>query len=625
MPRSRVCLVSLPWDYYQSPSVAVGCLAAYARKRGVRVDARHLHLEAAALFGLRPYDMLAYQYPVIGEALAAMHLLPAGRDALLAFARETFEDAELCSERLAEVMRDIYRRYDWAHYELVGFTIHFAQLFSSILFARWLKEDYPHLRVVLGGGCVSDGMARSVLEQFPWIDWCHRGDGEEALVALARGVTGKVEGFERDVPGLAHRVGSTICLNPKTQLERLEGLPDPDYDHYFELRASHPALAGVTVPTYLPVEVSRGCLHKCTFCNFNAGVNYRPRPYPEVAASMRRMSRRYRVNAFCLMALMIPVAQTETFFKAISPRKSGYRIFCEGRANLTRRQLQVMREAGVTELQAGIEALNTSVLRKMKKGTRFIDNLQVMKLCEDLGLKMNSFLMLGFPTETQEEVNDSVDAVDFACAYAPLTQIAPFTLREGSPVDLDPGAYGVYDVSAAGLFSSFALGGEGTAPVGGETLGHVNGIDYWYKSFKNRNPACDYDLLKRRLSLWQRHYERARESGRPLLCYVDSRSFLTIEDRRHMVALAGVGGRSATGLTQYVLDGWEREAYLLCDSIHEFGTIAAAFPGIDPGQIRTGLDRLVGARVMYCEDDRYLALAIDGHPARRQGVPFPWI
>jgi hypothetical protein len=248
-----------------------------------------------------------------------------------------------------------------------------------------------------------------------------------------------------------------------------------------------------------------------------------------------------------------------------------------------------------------------------------------MKFCEDLGIRMNSFLMVGFPTETQDEVDESVDAIDYACAYAPLAQVTQFTLREGSPIDRDPTAYGLYDVKTAGLFSGFVLGDDGTASVGAETVGDVEGIDYWFKTYQNRNPRCNYDLLHRRITLWRRHYEQSRESGRPLLCFIDSQAFLTIEDRRRMVSLAGVGGRSASGLTQYVLEGWEREAYLLCDSIREFGAIAATFPGIEPGVIRETLERLVAYRVMFSEDNRYLALAINGHAARRQGTPFPWI
>ena len=97
------------------------------------------------------------EYPVIGEAMAAMHVMPGERDALLALAHKAFEDAELCSDRLLRVLREIYQRYRWSQYQMVGFTIHFAQLFSSILFARSLKEDYPNVRVVLGGGCVWTG------------------------------------------------------------------------------------------------------------------------------------------------------------------------------------------------------------------------------------------------------------------------------------------------------------------------------------------------------------------------------------------------------------------------------------------------------------------------------------
>ena len=175
-------------------------------------------------------------------------------------------------------------------------------------------------------------MAESVLERFPWIDWCHRGDGEEAIVALARGVETGADGFEKHVPGLAHRVGDKVSLNPRTQIETLEGLPDPDYGHYFELRANHPALKSVTIPSYLPVEVSRGCLHRCTFCNFNAGVNYRPRPVKEVAAAMRRdepplphqrLPGPRRLDDSALLARL-------GLFETVSPRRSGDRILLRG-------------------------------------------------------------------------------------------------------------------------------------------------------------------------------------------------------------------------------------------------------------------------------------------------------
>ena len=91
-----------------------------------------------------------------------------------------------------------------------------------------------------------------------------------------------------------------------------------------------------------------------------------------------------------------------------------------------------------------------------------------------------------------------------------------------------------------------------------------------------------------------------------------------------MVAMPATGGRSPSGQTSYVLDGWERDLYLFCDSIRDFAAIAGRLPGVDPKAIRRTLKRLVSAKVMFGEGDQYLSLAINGHPSRRQGTPFPW-
>ena len=46
-----------------------------------------------------------------------------------------------------------------------------------------------------------------------------------------------------------------------------------------------------------------------------------------------------------------------------------------------------MRSAGMTEVQVGIESLSSKLLKKMSKGTTAIQNLEIMKNCEALGLQ----------------------------------------------------------------------------------------------------------------------------------------------------------------------------------------------------------------------------------------------
>ena len=77
-----------------------------------------------------------------------------------------------------------------------------------------------------------------------------------------------------------------------------------------------------------------------------------------------------------------------------------------------------MTDAGVTVVQPGIEALSTSTLKLMGKGTTAFQNLQFLKNCEEFGIKPEWNLLIGFPGEDPtvyrkyvEELRDFVHLV----------------------------------------------------------------------------------------------------------------------------------------------------------------------------------------------------------------------
>jgi ribosomal peptide maturation radical SAM protein 1 len=625
MVRQRACLVSLPWDYYQSPSIAIGGLASYARKRCYEVDARHLHLETAALFDLSSYAVISHRYPVFGEAICAALVLPDQRRQFLEFAATDIADAEDCCDRIGDCLRTTYESYDWSSFQVVGFTIHFAQLFSSLLFASWIKRDNPDIRIVLGGGCITESLGTSILEQYPHVDYCVHGDGEVALVGLLAGLEDGRGEFESGVPGLIHRAGPEVRCNPRSCLSSLRGLPDPDYDHYFQILERDSDLGGGAISPYMPVELSRGCRHRCAFCNFTFENPYRPRPSSQVAASIRRLVQRYRTNSISLMALMIPPDQADRLFKLLISHHIDYRFFCEARAGLTKSQLETMKKAGVTEVQIGIEALNSSLLAKMNKGTRLIDNLQIMKFCEEVGIKSYSFMILGFPTETQKEIDQSAESVDYVCGYEPMREVVPFTMRGGSPASFAPEKYGISWQKTVGLFSDVTyLPHQWRTEFTPRQLDRVDGVDHWFMDFREFNEARDYDPISKRIERWRVSYQQARQAGHPLLFYQDCGEFLIIEDFRHIAADGRTSGKPERRLS-LILDGWQRDLYLWCDSIRPFQDIVERFPDRAPRGIQTFLGRLVKHKLMFREGDEYLSLAISGGSRTRRSVPFPWV
>ena len=94
---------------------------------------------------------------------------------------------------------------------------------------------------------------------------------------------------------------------------------------------------------------------------------------------------------------------TEVFTK-LDGLKKDLRLFSEIRATTSWAELKVMGKAGMQEVQIGIEALSTPLLKKLHKGTSAIQNLEIMKNCEALGIENISNLILYFPGSDERDV-----------------------------------------------------------------------------------------------------------------------------------------------------------------------------------------------------------------------------
>jgi hypothetical protein len=66
-------------------------------------------------------------------------------------------------------------------------------------------------------------------------------------------------------------------------------------------------------------------------------------------------------------------------FPELAASGTTYDIFYEVKANLSREQLRVLRQGGVSHLQPGIESLSTPVLARMRKGVRAGQNVNVLR------------------------------------------------------------------------------------------------------------------------------------------------------------------------------------------------------------------------------------------------------
>ena len=614
--RSRVLLVSMPWAHHDMPSIQVAALQAYLHANGIAAEGAHWFVEVAHALGLENYRCLWDPALEDGEALYSYLLFPEMRARLLHDSSLRKKAATIARARIASSLRfelterffrrferlhtRILDRYDWSDIALVGLTLNFAQTVASLYVAREIKKQNPACRIVVGGAEASGQLGASLLRHFPQLDFACNGEGEKPLVNLARMVLdGATDDAIATLPGITSRAADgSIRTNSPEQVRSMRELPIPEIGDYFAALERLGYESPHEVCHRVPVEASRGCYYSCTFCALNLQwVGMRTQSPERVAEMMRTYADRYQTLSFQYVDNVNPV-NAQAIFDAVAADARDYRFFFELRTDTPRRVLESMQRAGLNYTQMGVEALSSSLLKTFNKRTKVIHNLQGMKNCAALGIRLTSNLIIDHPRSTEDDVKETLANMALARCYPPVEAISWFALEVGAP-DFDDAAGGTIEIT--GNYGIY----ERVYPK--RLLAE---LDLPRKAFRHRKRKANWQRVIDARSDWAKSYASVSESigpDVPHLAYYDGGGFLRIEDFR------------SGELEVYVFKGIERDVYLAADQITSWNALRERLPHIPERRLRRELGEMVAAGVMFEEDDCYLSLAIAGRRSERGG------
>ena len=612
----KVILLSTPWPLYNRPSIQLGAIKAYlnATHPDVGVDADHAFLSIAVALGYPLYREIS-ERTWLSEAVYAALLYPERMDIIENFFNRQAKSGSLAGKAGFKKITSIVKKATdavladgrWKNYRLAGFSVSLCQLTSALYFIKRLKQQSPRLLIVVGGSTFSGSVTAGFFEVFTEVDLVVNGEGELPLGRLIEYLkTAEDLSAMPPVPGIvtAARVKKDGARNNFQQLKQLNVLPAPDFDAYFErLKSTDPQQ--MFFPT-LPVETSRGCWWQrrsasdkssgCAFCNLNLQwKGYRSKPAAQVADEIDYLTAKYQTLSVAIVDNVLPKRTLKELFKQLAGLNKDLRMFSEIRATTGFPELSLMASAGVLEVQIGIEALATSLLKKLDKGTIAIQNLEIMRDCEALGIKNYSNLILHFPGSDNQDVTETLRCLEFVEAYRPLKAVG-FWLGLGSPVWQNPELYQIKavfnhpnwkslfpgEVRAAIKFMIQAYRGD---------LGHQRQI--W-------RPVAE------RIEAWRENYNKlsTRLQGSPALELRDGGDFLII--RQHRIDHETIHHR---------LVGTSRQIYLYCQHHRSVNQLRKRFPAFTEDKILAFLKMMVGKKLMFQEGDRYLSLAIPVKPS----------
>ena len=623
MEKKDLILVAMPWPSLNRTPIQLGILKPVVEQAGFSVSTRSFFLSAIEYFisgterlpasdriSIGDYNTIIHHWKVgMGDWVFAVPpyktYSSAADDEYLAFLR----DQDISEEFIAKIMR--MRDLVPAFLEqcladilsesptVVGFSSTFSQNIPSLVLSKMLKEQDPSVHIMFGGSNCDGPMGAALHRSFPWIDTVVRGEGEPVLPGLMRDIS-MGEPIRPQANLCYRKEGRSIVVGEiDTKTFSMDAVPTPNYDEYFSRLNQSSLREELSPKVELLFESARGCwwgekMH-CTFCGLNgSSMKFRSKSPSRVVNEIYELASKYKRINFEAVDNIIDI----NYLKQLLPQLHEYRrsgidfsFFYETKANLKKSQLRLMRDAGLRQIQPGVESLSTSILKLMRKGITGLQNIRLLKWAKQYGIDVNWNMLYGFPGEGTEEYEHMADTMQSLTHLQPPAATASLVIERFSPYHQDPARFGLINVKPAPYYKHVYVTAE-------ETLNDI-AYDFTHQYEDGCDPSKHLEIIRPIIELWQDGSRRGANS----LTYKRGPGFLTICDRR-----------SNLEASDYHLADTEAQIYLLCDAGATPLSIWNALEATDQSgltlqQVIDFLESLVAARLVYKEDGLYLSLA----------------
>jgi magnesium-protoporphyrin IX monomethyl ester (oxidative) cyclase len=302
--------------------------------------------------------------------------------------------------------------------DIVGIAGPFTcQIENALKVSRLTKEANPNILTVVGGPHVTL-VPKMFLEEAQAVDVAVRGEGEYALLEVVQAYEAK-KSFS-GILGIAYRRAGAVVVNPpRPFLRNLDELPYPSYDlvdmeHY---------LSGTSIGyrsfqnRAISMVTSRGCPFNCCFCavHLHMGQGFRAHSAEYVLNHIQYVVDQYAVKNIFFEDdnLTLDLKRFEAICDGIIARKlrigwetpNGVRADC-----LNLNLLKKMKQSGCKSVFVGVESGDQQILDNVICKSLDLNRVvEFAKNAQKIGLKTGAFYIIGFPGETKQNMQRTVD------------------------------------------------------------------------------------------------------------------------------------------------------------------------------------------------------------------------
>ena len=318
--------------------------------------------------------------------------------------------------------------------DLVGIYTNTSNYYAVSKLTSEIKKAKKSQKVVLGGPHPTF-LPKDTIEETV-ADYCVIGEGEETLLELVQYIDTPLqhsnsEGLEK-INGLVfRRSDSLIVINrPRKRIDDLDNLPFPAVHLLPQLSKYKLYLLHYKRLPYMTLITSRGCPHKCTFCETPFGKLVRFHSPDYVVDYIAYLANQFGVKElhFCDDTFTLDEKRVVAICDLIKKRNLDVTWYANVRANIKDRNIfKAMKGAGCWICAVGVESGDPEILHLIGKQ---ITIEEIMATCDSVlkaGLILKSFFILGNPGETLETIEHSIRfAISLKAHYPVFSLMTPY-------------------------------------------------------------------------------------------------------------------------------------------------------------------------------------------------------
>jgi len=302
--------------------------------------------------------------------------------------------------------------------------------------AKIVKKISPNILTILGG--VYATMNPLIAVEDDNLDYICVGEGEYVLRDL-------IKFFNKEVPtlpekGLVYKENGKIINKGRSAfIEDLNAIPLPayhliDFDKYSNKVSRRNAVDSPRTFPYARLHTSRGCPLGCSFCQVGliSGKKFRYRNSEKVIVEIRLLKDRYGIKSFIVSEsnFLFNRKRVEEILNAIIEQDLVMPWLSEdtGVMHMDKDLLKLMRKSGCEYVGCAIETGNDRIMNEIIQGKRFSKEhaLEVVSFAKELGMYVAANFIIGFPTETWDEIRETLQFAELLNAdYTRIFNLVP--------------------------------------------------------------------------------------------------------------------------------------------------------------------------------------------------------